>query len=243
MEYAYYTVKTLYEQAKSPEVKEAIKISLDRLPYNKLLKNNKKDYFAIDNLKFEQKLLSYYSNFSELYDRYKDADGLTVWKEETIWVPIGDTDRFKLNQDGKLKKELRKEIVRQIKLIENRIDDTNPEYFFRELETYDKFIVDAYFILGEEKLEEFHYSTKKIKEAIILKRSQDPQAVQLIKNSFIQDKRYTWEYIKKELNRIFELLDIQTPNKITAQTLRNYFEVTECKIKNQRSFLIGKPKI
>ena len=43
------TIKNLYEFATSSESRDAYKAALDILPYNRMLKNGKTNYFAIDN--------------------------------------------------------------------------------------------------------------------------------------------------------------------------------------------------
>lgn len=252
LEMAYNTVRTLYKNADNQEIKSALKSALDLLPYNKILKNGNIDYFAKDNFIQEELIKSYYHSPSNLLDRYRESNSFTVWKEPTFLVPISDTDKLSLSSESGSKRDLRKEIVKYLVKIEEMIDDRAPEPFIKELESYDKFIVDAFFALGGikggvQKIEECNYMPKRIKEAIILNKKHSYKTVELIKNSFKVGQRYSHNFIKKELKRIYDLQGIEMDNKVTAQTLRDYFEVTDCKItvdgKQQKAFLIGNPLV
>lgn len=82
------------------------------------------------------------------------------------------------------------------------------------------------------------YSKKRITEALILHKYQmktsGTEFIQLLKNSFQVGGRYTLSYIKKELSRIYQVLDIQSKEAVTAQTIKKHFDTRETKIKGSK---------
>ena len=69
------------------------------------------------------------------------------------------------------------------------------------------------------------------------------ETIQLIKNSFKVGMKYKLTYIKEELIRIFKLLRVTPPNKITAQSINLYFDTKEAWIKKDKALLLVNEKI
>ena len=67
--------------------------------------------------------------------------------------------------------------------------------------------------------------------------------VQLLKNSFKIGEKYTREYIKTELKRLYALVKTAPKNAITAMTLKDFFKIQECNIGNQKAIRILEPLI
>ena len=90
----------------------------------------------------------------------------------------------------------------------------------------------------QEILEINNYSQKRIREAMILKRHNTEiygiEYLELVHNSFKIGREYTLEYIKRELLRFYEILGIAPKKSITAQSIRKFFIVEECKIRGKR---------
>ena len=87
-----------------------------------------------------------------------------------------------------------------------------------------------------------NYSPKRIKEAMIMKDYREKttgiEFVLLLKNSFQIGKCYTLKYIKTELVRLYKMLDISPKDAVTAQTIREFFQVENCKLKGQKALRI-----
>lgn len=128
-------------------------------------------------------------------------------------------------------KESRKKLVEILESLKNDMDSPIVQTHIRELRRLDPFIVEAYETVGKEVIEINNYSPKKIKEAMILKRYREKttgvEFVQLLKNSFQVGKCYTLKYIKAELVRLYKMLDISPKDTVTAQTIREFFQVEE----------------
>ena len=245
-EEVYNKIKLFHEQATSPESKNAYKEALEVLPFNQLLdRDGYKNFFAIDNYRDEALLKSAYNSQVGVIRYYQDNQIFNLSIEEELF-PVGDCERLKRQSKSVSLKEKRKKIVRQLELLGNEETSIILEYK-NELRLADAFICEAYEVLGRERIEQLNYSTKKIREAMIMKKFSEKMTgtefIQLLKNSFKVGQRYTLKFIKKELARIYELTKVQPTKKISGQTIRDFFEVKETQINRQKGFLILSSKI
>ena len=155
--------------------------------------------------------------------------------------------RFKRGLKTLSTKERRKQIVKLLEYLGNN-DLTEQEREFKaDLRRTDSFIVEAYELVGKEVIEELDYSYPEIKKRMIVAQYQlgakGTETIQLIKTSFKVGMKYRLTYIKEELIRIFELLGVTPPNKITAQSINSYFETKEVWIKKDKALLLVREKV
>lgn len=248
-EEVYKTLRTFYDVAPNKGAREAYKAAMDSLPFNKMLdKNGNKNWFAIDNYINDRLVAGYYSDRRLLQAAYmKHSDILTT----SVFVP----DYYILtDEDKRLKRELktlsikdkRKQIVDLLSLLGDHYTEKELE-FKKELKRVDPFIVQAYDTLGRETIEELNYSYTLIKERMIvvqyLTDAKGTEVIQLIKNSFKVGMKYRLDFIKQELIRIYKLLRVTPPNKITAQTIKLYFDTEKAWIKKDKALLLVNEKI
>ena len=117
----------------------------------------------------------------------------------------------------------------------------------RRLERADKFIVDAYLKIGKSKIERLRYSTKKIKEAMILvdynEKVRGNEVQKLIANSFNEGQWYSASYIKSELLRIFELVGLKPKKAVTSNTITDFFEAEKMEHKKKRGYYLIRSRI
>lgn len=239
---AYDTINTLYKDATNEIVKEAYKSALNALPYNRFIRNGQKDYFAIDNYIHQEIVRSCYHSQANLSDRYAAAGCFeTCWTEKFYFQY---NERLSLHQEGKSKRRIRMEIVAILDKLSKEEDSEAKKSQLAELRQKDAFIVDAYTLIGKEEIEQCKYYPKRIREAIILRKKNGTEVVQLIKNTFVVNQRYTLKYIKNELNRIYKDLNIQGEKRVTAQTIKDYFIVDDkVKLNKQKAMLIIAAKV
>ena len=205
---AYDTINTLYKDATNEIVKEAYKSALNALPYNRFIRNGQKDYFAIDNYIHQEIVRSCYHSQANLSDRYAAAGCFETCWTEKFYFQYNDSERLSLHQEGKSKRRIRMEIVAILDKLSKEEDSEAKKSQLAELRQKDAFIVDAYTLIGKEEIEQCKYYPKRIREAIILRKKNGTEVVQLIKNTFVVNQRYTLKYIKNELNRIYKDLNI-----------------------------------
>jgi hypothetical protein len=116
----------------------------------------------------------------------------------------------------------------------------------RDLVNADEFIVTAYDTIGKTEIERLNYNRKRINEAIILakyrERTTGIEVRKLMQNSFEIGKWYTKKYIKNEIKRIFEILNIVPQKSVTSHTILDFFDATPCERvkegKKQKGYLI-----
>ena len=241
-EEAYRKLKTLYNCASSEGARDSFRAALDIIPYNKMLdKEGKKNFFAIDNYKDEALLKSSYNNKDGVVSNYRGNKLFDVVFLSSNY-PLGDFERLKRENKSISLKEKRKEIVNQLVLLVGDYETDMIRDYKRELRAADPFIVEAYEAVGKEVIESLKYSVKQIKEAMVLKRvrekTEGTEFIQLVKNSFLVGKKYTLKYIKEELTRIYQLIDLRPQKAVTGQSIRDFFEVRECKIGNTKALLL-----
>lgn len=245
--HAYKVLQNLYECATSVETRYAYKAALDVLPFNRMVRNGEIDYFAVDNYTDEELVKSAYNNIDLLFERYHDTPTLNPIRERALIYQFGDSDRLKLENKSATVKEARRQIVAILGTLKNDTDSELVQSHIAELRQIEPFIVEAYETVGKEVIEIHNYSRKKIKEAMILKKyhteTSGTEFVQLLKNSFESGQKYTNKFIKQELERIYSILGIAPKKTITAQTIKEFFNVRECKLKGQRAYQLLEPII
>jgi hypothetical protein len=178
----------------------------------------------------------YYSHKDILKSVYDNSSSFNVYMIEHTYK-FGDYERLQRENPKLSRKEARMHIVELLAMLGSCETQMDLEYR-NELAASDPFIVEAYETIGKDAIEKLNYREKLIREAMILQRyrerSTGREAILLIKNSFSEDTWYADVYIKKELKRIFKLLDINYPKAITSHTIGDFFEFTDKPTKKKR---------
>ena len=233
-EFAYQTVQTLYNSADSRERRFAFGEALETLPFrNYLYPNLTKNFFAIDNA-INEKMVE---------NRYKDKEQVKDWYSDCHYFIPTFEDKPYNKHDEKLRiivaarsvKDKRRRMVQFL----SEFEEPDSEYamdFLNEIRKIDPTIVDAFELLGRERIEELDYSDKRIKEEIILKQRKGNKVVRLIKNSFTVGRAYTNDYITKELTRIFDMVHIHPEKPIKGSMIRDYFQTEDWRSKKSRGY-------
>jgi hypothetical protein len=240
LEYAHNLLVQYRDTAPDAEKRSIWQEFIDNSPFDKFLIDGKKSYYKVDCYVDDEVVKGYYSHKDQLYSAYDQCDMFNVYMEERIYA-LGDYERLQRDNPKHSKKEARMQIVEQLEML--GACETRMELEYRqELIESDPFIVEAYETVGREVIERLNYREKKIKEAMILKRyrerSTGGEAIQLIKNSFNENTWYADDFIKKELKRIFKVLDINYPKAVTSHTIGDFFEYEEKPTKKKRGKLL-----
>lgn len=125
---------------------------------------------------------------------------------------------------ARTERDKRKKIVEILSLFEQPLSE-NAFDFINKIRKIDPFIVEAFKQLGRQEIEEQNYNQQKINEKIIMKQRKGNRAIRLIKNSFKVGNTYTNDYIKDELTRIFDMLEIHPERTIKGSMIKDYFQV------------------
>ena len=224
---------------------------MDSLPFNQMLDiDGNKNWFAVDNYINDALVTGYYRDAKSLqraYEQHNDILTSSVFALSDRPALTDEDLRFKRGLKTLSTKDRRTQIVKLLEYLGNN-DLTEQEREFKaDLRRMDSFIVEAYELVGKEVIEELDYSYPEIKKRMIVAQYQlgakGTETIQLIKTSFKVGMKYRLTYIKEELIRIFELLGVTPPNKITAQSINSYFETKEVWIKKDKALLLVREKV
>ena len=241
----YEQVKSFYTYATTNSAKDAYKTLLECSPYKDMLdKYGRTSFYKIDNHINFQFVKGFYNNSGYLVEQFALSGMFYITADEESYA-IGDEQLLIINTSA-LIKEKRKAIVQQLELIYPC--QTEMDYqMLRRLERADKFIVDAYLKIGKSKIERLRYSTKKIKEAMILvdynEKIRGDEVQKLIANSFNEGQWYSASYIKSEIQRIFELVGLKPKKAVTSNTITDFFEAERREHKKQRGYYLIRSRI
>ena len=222
--------------APNAEKRSVLQEFIDNSPFNDFLVDGVKCHYKIDCRVDDDVVKGYYSHKDILKSVYDNSSSFNVYMIEHTYK-LGDFERLQRDNPKLSRKETRMRIVEQLAMLGSC--ETQMELDYRnELVASDPFIVEAYETIGKDAIEKLNYREKLIREAMILQRyrerSTGREAILLIKNSFSEDTWYADVYIKKELKRIFKLLDINYPKAITSHTIGDFFEYEDKPTKKKR---------
>ena len=241
----YEQVKSFYTYATTNSAKDAYKTLLECSPYKDMLdKYGRTSFYKIDNHINFQFVKGFYNNSGYLVEQFALSGMFYITADEESYA-IGDEQLLIINTSA-LIKEKRKAIVQQLELIYPY--QTEMDYqMLRRLERADKFIVDAYLKIGKSKIERLRYSTKKIKEAMILvdytEKTRGDEVQKLIANSFHEGQWYSARYIKSEIQRIFGLVGLKPKKTVTSNTITDFFEAEKREHKKHRGYYLIRSRI
>ena len=240
-EFAYNIIQTLYNNADSREGRFAFGEALETLPFRRFLYPDlTKNYFAVDNA-VNEKLVE---------NRYKDKEQVKDWYSECHYFIPTFEDKPYNKHDEKLRiivaarsvKDKRRRMVQFL----SELEEHDSEYtmdFINEIRKIDPFIVEAFELLGRERIEELEYNQRAIAEEIIMAQRKGNKVVRLIKNSFTVGCTYTNKFIKEELTRIFDKVHIHPEKPIKGSMIKDYFQTKDWRRNDKRGYRLVSPII
>ena len=241
----YEQIKSFYDYATTNSAKDAYKTLLECSPYKDMLdKYGRTSFYKIDNHINFHFVKGFYNNSGYLVEQFALCGMFHITANEESYA-VGDEQLLIINTSAIIK-EKRKAIVQQLELIcpcQTEMDFQ----LLRRLERADKFIVDAYRKIGRSEIEKLRYSTKRIKEAMILadfnEKARGDEVQKFIANSFCVGQWYSAKYIKSELLRIFGLVGLKPKKAVTSNTITDFFEAEKMEHKKQRGYYLIRSRI
>ena len=235
-EFAYTTIQTLYNSADNKESRFAFGAVLETLPFRKFqYPDFTKNWFAIDNEINEVLVQSQYQSDIQITEWYKDCHFFNPTFSKCGYNE--DDEKMKIIRAARSVKDKRRKMVQ---LLSER-EEPQSEYaldFINDMRKIDPFIVDAYEVLGKERIEELKYNQRKMNEEMILSQRKGNKVVLLIKNTFTLGNKYTNEKITEELTRIFDLMHIHPEKTIKGSMIKDYFQVKEWRNESNRGYIL-----
>ena len=233
-EFAYQTIQTLYNSADNKESRFAFGAVLETLPFRKYqYPDFTKNWFAIDNDINEVLVQNQYQSNISITEWYNGCHFFNPTFTKCDYNE--DDEKMKIVKKCRSVKDKRRKMVQLL----SEIEEPQSEYaldFMNDMRKVDPFIVDAYEVLGKERIEELKYNQKKMNEEMILAQRKGNKVVRLIKNYFQIGCRYSNEAIVEELTRIFDLLHIHPEKAITPKMINDYFQAVNCWVGKKKGY-------
>lgn len=222
LEIGYNTLRRYYKNADSREDRMAFGQVIDIHPFRKYLYSDlTKNWFRIDCKVNEVLVEGKYKSELTVTDWYNDCHYFTPTFE--VCNSNENDEKMEIIMSAHTIRDKRKKIVEILSQFEQPLSE-NAFDFINKIRKIDPFIVEAFELLGRKGIEEQNYNQQKINEKIIMKQRRGNRAVRLIKNSFKCGNSYTNDYIKDELTRIFDMLQIHPERTVKGSMIKDYFQ-------------------
>ena len=222
LEIGYNTLRRYYKNADSREDRMAFGQVIDIHPFRQYLYSDlTKNCFRIDCKVNEVLVEGKYKSELTVTDWYNDCHYFTPTFE--VCNSNENDEKMEIIMSAHTIRDKRKKIVEILSQFEQPLSE-NAFDFINKIRKIDPFIVEAFELLGIKGIEEQNYNQQKINEKIIMKQRRGNRAVRLIKNSFKAGNSYTNDYIKDELTRIFDMLQIHPERTVKGSMIKDYFQ-------------------
>ena len=222
LEIGYNTLRRYYKNADSREDRMAFGQVIDIHPFRKYLYSDlTKNWFRIDCKVNEVLVEGKYKSELTVTDWYNDCHYFTPTFE--VCNSNENDEKMEIIKSAHTIRDKRKKIVEILSQFEQPLSE-NAFDFINKIRKIDPFIVEAFELLGRKGIEEQNYNQQKINEKIIMKQRRGNRAIRLIMNSFKVGNSYTNDYIKDELTRIFDMLQIHPERTVKGSMIKDYFQ-------------------
>ena len=223
LEIGYNTLRRYYKNADSREDRMAFGQVIDIHPFRQYLYSDlTKNCFRIDCKVNEVLVEGKYKSELTVTDWYNDCHYFTPTFE--VCNSNENDEKMEIIMSAHTIRDKRKKIVEILSQFEQPLSE-NAFDFINKIRKIDPFIVEAFELLGRKGIEEQNYNQQKINEKIIMKQRRGNRAIRLIMNSFKVGNSYTNDYIKDELTRIFDMLEIHPERTVKGSMIKDYFQV------------------
>lgn len=193
LEVGYRTLQRYYNNADSKNDRMAFGQVIDIHPFRKYLYSDlTKNWFRIDCDVNEVLVIGRYKSEQTMEDWYNKCHYFTP-TFETCNSNEND-EKMETIMSARTTRDKRKKMVEILSQFEQPLSE-NAFDFINKIRKIDPFIVEAFEVLGKERVEELNYNQKQINEELILRQRKGNRAIRLIKNSFKVGNTYTNDYI------------------------------------------------
>ena len=236
LEIRYNTLRRYYSNADSREDRMAFGQVIDIHPFRKYLYPDlTKNWFRIDCKVNAVLVEGRYKSEQTMTDWYNDCHYFTPTFEECN--SDENDEKMEIIMSARTTRDKRKKIVEILSQFEQPLSE-NAFDFINKIRKVEPLIVEAFELLGRERIEELNYNQRKINEELILRQRKGNRVIRLVKNSFKVGNTYTNDYIKEELTRIFDKLHIRPERTIKGSMIKDYFQVEVWRNGNNRGYTL-----
>ena len=216
--------------------------ALEGMDYKRFMNaDGTRNWFMWDNAYDDERIKRYYTDAELVREEYAKAFHTNC--AEHIY-PLSDCDRLQRINPRLKMKELFREIVRQLEILEQ--NRTWNEYYFlrEEIQNQVPMMVDAYYALGAAEIERHNYNMNAIGKQI-----QENESQQLLTSEKVcgevYDRLKTGDklpvcVVNRFMNDLIMRLGIPYRKKVTAKMIGIYFEYRDVRPNKQRFIELGK---
>lgn len=216
--------------------------ALEGMDYKRFMNaDGTRNWFMWDNAYDDERIKRYYTDAKLIQEEYEKAFH-TDYVEHIY--PLSDCDRLQRINPRLKMKDLFREIVRQLEILEQ--NRTWNEYYFlrEEIQNQVPMMVDAYYALGADKIKKLNYNMNTIGKQI-----QDNESKQLLTSEKVRKEVYTRLKtgdklpvfaVNRFMNNLITQFGIPYRKKVTAELIGTYFEYREVRTNKQRFIELGK---
>lgn len=230
--------------------RQAINKILEALPFKEIFFDDEIDYFMKDNITDSERVRQYYDDFYSLQAAYGESGYFKIpFEDDTYEFPPIPAELKK--NPKRSRKEIQK--IQRVAIVET-LSHIAPYYktsavndIIYTLRATDKLMVDAFFQLGKDFIEQHDYNPKLIKEELLNRRgakvTPDEAFFIMLYSTFEIGKKYLLPDAKRALQRIYDKFLLKPPTTITGKSLRWHFDIDEkARIGNQKAVKILRRK-
>lgn len=216
--------------------------ALEGMDYKRFMNaDGTRNWFMWDNAYDDERIKRYYTDAELVREEYAKAFHTNC--AEHIY-PLSDCDRLQRINPRLKMKDLFREIVRQLEILEQ--NRTWNEYYFlrEEIQSQVPMMVDAYYALGAAEIERHNYNMNAISKQI-----QENESQQLLTSEKVcgevYDRLKTGDKlpvcaVNRFMNDLIMRFGIPYRKKVTAKMIGIYFEYRDVRTNKQRFIELGK---
>ena len=216
--------------------------ALQGMDYKRFVtRTGNRNWFMWDNAYDDERVKQYYTDAELVREEYAKAFHTDC--AEHIY-PLSDCDRLQRINPRLKMKDLFREIVRQLEILEQ--NRTWNEYYFlrEEIQSQVPMMVDAYYALGAAEIERHNYNMNAIGKQI-----QENESQQLLTSEKVcgevYDRLKTGDKlpvcaVNRFMNDLIMRFGIPYRKKVTAKMIGIYFEYRDVRTNKQRFIELGK---
>lgn len=229
---------------------QAVTKILEALPFKEIFFEDEIDYFMKDNITDSERVRQYYNNWLSLQTAYGNSGYFrNPDVDDSFFFPPIPAELKK--NPKRSRKEIQK--IQRVAIVET-LSHIAPYYktsavndIIYTLRATDKLMVDAFFQLGRDFIEQHDYNPKLIKEELLNRRgakvTPDEAFFIMLYSTFEIGKKYLLPDAKRALQRIYDKFLLKPPTTITGKSLRWHFDIDEkARIGNQKAVKILRRK-
>ena len=202
----------------------------------------RKNHFMYDNAFVAEHTKWLYSDFDGTYDAYVVCGAFEV-KHKYVKMNLTDKDRERLRTPRTSKTALNRIAFRIIKELKKESGKFDKEQLM-ELQERFGLLIDAYDVLGEDKLRATGFNERDIKTAIAEAKSIKEQRAPGVRNAvYLKFREGTWyksRDITDGLSDIFKAYGIKTDGRGITRKIKMYFDASEQNHNDARGWYLGR---